>query len=127
MSTSMPRLLRGVWMFAPVAAHAAPYFGERGKFFAFGLSDIEHNTRPGNPMTWADSPYKCRAEYGVKSTASLKRQTVKCASRPRGDSHPTLIVPKYPLIRWGLGLQILEKYGGDDETRTRDLCRDSAA
>jgi hypothetical protein len=47
----MPRLLRGVWMFAPVAAHAAPYFGERGKFFAFGLSDIEHNTRPGNPMT----------------------------------------------------------------------------
>jgi hypothetical protein len=59
-------------MFAPVAAHAAPYFGERGKFFAFGLSDIEHNTRPGNPMTWADSPYKCRAEYGVKVHSKLK-------------------------------------------------------
>jgi len=24
-------------------------------------------------------------------------------------------------------LQVLEKNGGDDETRTRDLCRDSAA
>jgi hypothetical protein len=24
-------------------------------------------------------------------------------------------------------LQVLERIGGDDETRTRDLCRDSAA
>jgi hypothetical protein len=26
-----------------------------------------------------------------------------------------------------LGLQVLEKNGGDDETRTRDLCRDRVA
>ena len=33
--------------------------------------------------------------------------------------------PKHPVICWTLGLQVLERSGGDDETRTRDLCRDS--
>jgi hypothetical protein len=36
-----------------------------------------------------------------------------------------LIVPYHPLIFRTLGSQVLEKNGGDDETRTRDLCRDS--
>ena len=31
------------------------------------------------------------------------------------------------LICWTLGLQVLEKNGGDDGTRTRGLCRDSEA
>jgi hypothetical protein len=33
--------------------------------------------------------------------------------------------PLTSLICWTLGLQVLERNGGDDETRTRDLCRDS--
>jgi hypothetical protein len=41
-------------------------------------------------------------------------------------SRPALILPNIPdLLR--LGLQVLEKNGGDDGTRTRALCRDRAA
>jgi hypothetical protein len=32
--------------------------------------------------------------------------------------------PPTSLICWTLGLQVLEKNGGDDGTRTRGLCRD---
>ena len=35
--------------------------------------------------------------------------------------------PLTPLICGTLGLQALEKNGGDDGTRTRGLCRDRAA
>ena len=36
-------------------------------------------------------------------------------------SRPALIVPYHPLIYWMLGLQVPEKNGGDDGTRTRGL------
>ena len=55
------------------------------------------------------------------------RKSVPATNGLKEGKGSGLIGPYWTMREIANSLQMLEKNGGDDETRTRDLCRDRAA
>ena len=99
-------------------------------FLFGGMSPPRAPSVPEGPLTIAlaqDKLVDAILPTGILPKNLPNSMNVVCERFRMGTFWSVLIVPNIPWLLGALGLQALERNGGDDGTRTRDLCRDRAA